>query len=333
MERVIILMAAYQGEKYLKEQLDSILAQEHQDWKLFVRDDGSSDATPALLKEYSERFPDRIFAEQNHKNLGAARNFLTLLRDCSKAGAISEGRECGTLPGASKEEGNPQPSCYYMFADQDDVWHPDKIRRALARMKQLEEKYGNALPALVFADAAVVDENKKLLAPSFFGMQRLEVKKRTFAHLLMENLCIGCTMMMNQALADQLEQIPEHARYHDWWIALLASAMGHTSYLAEAVMDYRQHGSNVVGSEDFAGYVKKRFKTLKEQKNSLAANYEQAEEFGRFYEDRLPVKHKRQLEQFLRLRYMNPVKRRITAVKGGYLKSGIVRNAGLMMVL
>lgn len=338
MEQVVILMAAYQGEAFLREQLESILAQDYPDWKLVVRDDGSTDGTLPLIMEYSGRYPDKIYVSPGGGRQGAARNFLTLLHSCVY------GQETGMdMPGsctgramaghAAKDSRDVQGQVYYMFADQDDVWHTDKISRTLKSMKRLEGKYGNNSPAMVFTDAAVVDENLHMIAPSFFAMQRLEVRKRGFAHLLVENLCIGCTMMMNRALAVQLKQVPWHARYHDWWMALMAVSMGHTSYLAKATMDYRQHGSNAVGSDTFASYVKKRCRSIMGQKASLAANYKQAEEFYRLYGAGLSRQCRQQLGQFMMLRHMKPVKRRITAFKGGYLKSGLVRNVGLLLVL
>lgn len=319
MEQVIILMASYQGEQYLPEQIESILAQDYSNWKLVIQDDGSPDATMAIVSEYAMKYPNKIFVRKNQENLGSTRNFLKLLQSC----CCEARQECS---------GN-SVQIYYMFADQDDIWHPDKISRTLARMKQLERKYGSACPALVFTDAAVVDAGGEMLASSFFESQHLNVKKRTFSHLLMENLIIGCTMMMNHALAAECVQLPCHARYHDWWMALLASSLGHTSYLAEATMDYRQHGSNVVGSKNFAEYVMGRWKNLKAQKNSIFANYKQAEEFCQLYKDKLPSRYRQQAERFCDLQNMGFARRRVAAIRLGCLKSGIARNVGLMLIL
>lgn len=135
--------------------------------------------------------------------------------------------------------------------------------------------------------------------PVFFGLSHFDMGKRTLPHLLMENMVIGCTSMMNAALARLVEKVPENARYHDWWMALLAAAFGHTSYLPVATMDYRQHGRNVVGAQHFGSYVKRRMGALSEQKATLQANYRQAEEFYELYQEKLPERVAAQVRNFV----------------------------------
>lgn len=318
MDKIVILMATFQGEKYLEEQLRSITEQDYPDWELIVRDDGSSDRTLLLLSAYANRYPNRITIRRGEENIGGTRNFLMLLRDA-----------------AVRAENHPAAGgrTYFMFSDQDDHWHPDKLRLTLSRMKQLEARYGADVPALVFTDARVVDEGMKELAPSFYGLQHFILKKRTLPHLLMENMVIGCTSMMNAALAGLVERLPEHARYHDWWMALLAAALGHTSYLPVATTDYRQHGNNVVGAVGFCRYVRQRALSLFGQRKTLRANYRQAEEFCEMYGKRLPEHPAKQLAAFLALPDENLIARRVHALSGGYLKSGLLRNIGLFMIL
>lgn len=315
MDKVIILMATYQGERYLEEQLKSIMAQDYPNFELIVRDDASSDGTFFLLSLYKKRYPDKLTVLRNKKNLGGTKNFLMLLRD------------------AVKQNNWGQNPVYFMFSDQDDYWYPDKISRTLIRMKRLEARYGRELPGLVFTDARVVDGGGKVLAPSFFALQRFNMKKRVFPHLLMENMVIGCTSMLNMPLAEMLTKVPRQARYHDWWMALLAASAGHTSYLPEPMMDYRQHTDNVVGAQNFGTYVKKRAKEIKKQKYTLLRNFEQAMEFYQFYNTEIPDRAVEQIEGFLMLQEQNFLLRRINAVRGGYLKSGLIRNIGLMLIL
>lgn len=323
MDKIVILMATYQGEAYLEEQLKSIVAQDFPNWRLIVRDDGSTDGTLLLLAAYANRYPERIRVCCNETNLGGTKNFLTLLKDAA--------REYGTGGGQTAKHG--ADGVYFMFSDQDDYWHEDKLRLTLARMKQLEARYGKDKPALVFTDARVTDAKRSEIAPSFFDLQRFNMRKRTLPHLLMENMVIGCTAMMNAALAGMVKAVPERARYHDWWMALLAAAAGHTSFLPQATLDYRQHGNNVVGSQSFGGYVKRRVSTLFSQRDTLRANYAQAEEFLELYENKLPEHAKEQIAGFLALQEQNAVKRRVNAFQGGYLKSGIIRNIGLFFIL
>lgn len=306
---ITILMAAYQGEKYIREQLDSILAQVERDWRLVIWDDGSQDATPVILAEYASRHPKRILIQRNPENLGSTKNFLSMLM--------------------------AYESDYYMFADQDDIWHPDKLTRTKRRMKQMEQRYGKEMPALVCTDAAVVDAEAKLLQPSFVKVQHFDMKQRSLPHLLMENLCIGCTMMMNRALAELVTELPERARFHDWWMALVAAAFGHISYLAVPTLDYRQHGNNVVGTQSFGDYARNRLMDVKVMKERLAATYAQAEEFYRIYGAHPQLSGERlvELEGFLKLKHTDFISKRIRLLLGGYWKSGLLRNIGLFVTI
>lgn len=315
MDKVIVLMATYQGEKYLEGQLKSIMAQDYPNFELIVRDDASSDGTFFLLSLYKKRYPDKITVLRNKKNLGGTKNFLMLLRDS-----------------AARQSALGRNQVYFMFSDQDDYWYPNKISRTLSRMKRLEARHGEEMPALVFTDARVVDGEGKELAPSFYALQRFNMKKRTFSHLLMENMVIGCTSMLNMPLAEMLTKIPKEARYHDWWMALLAASAGHTSYLPEPTMDYRQHGDNVVGAQSFGAYVIKRIKELKRQRLVLLKTFGQATEFYHLYSLEIPDRAVEQLEGFLMLQAKNPLVCRLNAIRGGYLKSGLIRNIGLMML-
>lgn len=306
---VTILMAAYQGEKYIGQQIESILAQEDSDWRLVIWDDGSTDGTPLVLSAYANQYPDRILVKRNAKNLGAAKNFLSMVME--------------------------YPGDYYMFADQDDVWNPDKLTRTKKRLLAMEAKYGREVPALVSTDALVTDENLKELHPSFTRLQHFDMRKRTFSHILMENLCIGCTMMFNAALAKLLVQCPEQARYHDWWMALLAGAFGHISYLDAATLKYRQHGNNVVGTTTFSDYVKQRIRNREGNRELLEKTFRQAEEFRSMYGNHPELKKeaKEALESFCRLPEQKPASRVRNVVRHGFLKSGKIRNAGLLFYL
>lgn len=306
---ITILMATYQGEKYIREQLDSILAQTERNWRLVIWDDGSQDGTVQIAEEYAARYPEKITVRQNAENLGSTKNFLSMLMTYE--------------------------SEYFMFADQDDIWHEDKLAQTKYRMRQMEKRYGKETPALVCTDAAVVDREANPLQPSFTRVQHFDMRCRSLPHLLMENLCIGCTMMLNQALADKIKVLPEHARFHDWWVALVAAAFGHISYLPLATLDYRQHGKNVVGTQSFGDYVKNRLLDGKAMKEALKATFAQAEEFYEIYgaHPDLDGEHLTELEGFLRLQRMDMISKRFYWLCGGYFKSGLIRNLGLFITL
>ena len=326
MDRIVILMAAWNGERYLAEQLDSILAQDWPDWKLVIQDDNSQDSTPRILSAYAERYPDRIAVRRNSRNLGATGNFLALLE-----GAVSESR-------TAKKAGEHASRTYYMFADQDDIWRPDKVRRTLRRMKRLEARYGETMPALVFTDAEVVDGEGAHRADSFCALQHLKAENRSLAHLLMENVCQGCTMLLNEALAGRV-RLPETdaerkaIRYHDWWTALTAAAFGHISFLSEPTMQYRLHGNNVVGASSFGAYVRRRTADWREQQRALRATWQQAEAFRACYGRELSGRKKELVDAFCRMPQAGPAVRCGLLLKYRFYKSGLVRNIGLLLNL
>ncbi|MBR1426940.1 MAG: glycosyltransferase family 2 protein [Paludibacteraceae bacterium] len=225
-----ILMSTYNGERYLREQLDSIIGQTCADWRLFVRDDGSTDGTVALLQEYAERLPERIILHRdNEPQLGAMRSFERLL-------AEHEGAD------------------YYMFADQDDVWLPDKVALTLRAMQEQEAALGTGTPLVVHTDLRVVDEQLRPIAPSFwqFGGIHPEILDTNIHYLAICNSVTGCAMMMNGAARTAVLPFNPHVFMHDAWIGIrVLDAGGRVVPVPQATMLYRQHGDNVCGAQRY----------------------------------------------------------------------------------
>lgn len=218
-----ILLGTYNGEHYLRQQVESLLAQTITDWRLLIRDDGSQDATPSIISEYAAQYPGKILqVKDDAGNLGVAQNF----------GRLMEASEAS----------------YVMFCDQDDRWYPDKIALTLNAMKEMEAQYGKDVPLMVHSDARLVDENMQPTHPSFHRALSHDMEHIALAHELVQNTAHGCTMMMNRPLIQRTLPMPEQARMHDMWVHLLALALGHSMYLDVATLDYRQHGKNVIGA-------------------------------------------------------------------------------------
>ncbi|MGB4661626.1 MAG: glycosyltransferase family 2 protein [Mobilitalea sp.] len=308
MSTVSVIMATYNGEKYVGEQIDSILASSYQDFELYIYDDGSKDNTMTILLKYEREFPGKIHVKQNESNQGVAINFLHAI----------------TLTTTE----------YIMLCDQDDVWKPKKIELTLKKMKNIELQRNRNYPLAVFTDAVVVDKDLKVINKSFFYSAHLNPMKIDLAHLLMENKLIGCTVMVNAALRKILQSnhLPKHARFHDWWIALIASSIGKVGYVNEGTLLYRQHGGNVVGDTGFLAYLKNRITSLKMQKSALRSLYYQAEEFLAEYGDMLTEENRNIVYQFAKLQHCNFLRRRILILRYGYLKTGFIRNVGLMFL-
>lgn len=328
MDRVNVILAAYNGEKYIGEQIGSILDNTFWNLRLWIFDDGSGDKTETVIDVYRMKYPDKIIFRRNPVNKGVTLNFLDGMRYAAGFGEAAEGGRTDTAENESQKIRE-----YFMFSDQDDVWMPDKIEKTLRYMKKLESRYGSNSAAAVFTDARVVDENLKTIYPSFYESGRLDTGERDLPHIMMENKLIGCTVMVNRELAGRLKQLPEKARFHDWWVAMIAAAFGHIGYLPEATLYYRQHGGNMVGNQSFSSYVRNRISSIKKQKEALHAIVSQAGEFYRIFHTELPAPQKKQVYILAQLEKKNWFERRLLIVKYGYLKTGLLRNIGLLCLI
>lgn len=219
-----ILLATYNGEKYLAELLDSLVSQTYQAWELLVHDDGSVDNTFDILLGYQENYSDRIKILDDGLVMGNARdNFAHLI----------------TLSTAK----------YVMFCDQDDVWLPDKIEKTFCKIQELERSYGN-LPILVHTDLMIVDESLACVAPSMFEYQGLNKSTKRLLQVLAKNSVTGCTVMVNRQAILVSTPILSSAIMHDWWIAAnVVKVGGLVEFIDESLIQYRQHSVNSVGAK------------------------------------------------------------------------------------
>ncbi len=332
MAKIHIILATYNGETYLRRQLDSIL-QSYEDFCLHIFDDGSTDATAEILQEYQTMCPNRIKVSINEQNLGCTRNFLNGLKTVyddvrAKAAAVQSDAAVGAT-----EKQHAVTKHYFMFCDQDDIWYPEKLSITQKAMRRLERKYGSDLPLLVFTDAVVTNAKGEEIAPSFIAQNKLNPYAVSTARILTENKCIGCTSMMNAELVQLLTEVPEQARYHDWWMALLATSFGRMSYLNRKTLSYCQHGNNVVGVQKFTSYVKQRLLTLKKQKEMLLVTQQQAAEFLTIYGEILTEEKTKVIETFATLSEQSFVRRRINVLRYGFFKTGLIRNIGLILII
>lgn len=298
-----IIVATYNGASYLKEQIESLLCQTVPVTSIMICDDGSVDETVQIIDEYAAKV-NNISVRKNPRNLGYTMNFLCAVR-------------------RSKAD-------YVMLCDQDDIWKEDKVEKTLSKMREMEEKYADE-PVLVFGDAEIYNgrtsENRR-----FFESQHLDTKKVDIGHILMENKCIGCTIMVNRALTGYLEHLPLDIRVHDWWLAMIASGLGRIGYVDEALLLYRQHEENQIGGKSFSGYVKNRLKKIREQKETLRATYRQGEVFYRIFEAEFSPETKKTVYAFATMGHVSWIRRRARMIRYGFFKSGLMRNAGLFLL-
>ncbi len=221
---IAILMATYNGERFVSQQIDSILSQTSGQWHLYLHDDGSTDATSDILRSYAEKHPQQITLLSYPPQGGAFRNFMSMLEKVDAP--------------------------YYMFSDQDDSWHVDKIERSIQAMNNAEGKTKHC-PIIVHTDLRVVDEEGHTLAKSFWQQAGIHPDMfHSFAQRI-SNVVTGCTMLFNQAAKDAaLSTSPQGSPLHDEWVTIRACAEGGKVVpLFEQLIDYRQHADNTLGAE------------------------------------------------------------------------------------
>lgn len=304
---VDILLSTYNGGLYLGELLNSLLEQTHMDWRLIVRDDGSSDDTVKIIKGFSAKHPERvILLDEDGRRLGACRSFIKLL-------------ETSTAD-------------YVMFCDQDDVWLPDKIEVTLREMRELESMYRGS-PVLVHTDMKVVDSNLKILSDSFWEYQHLNPNLKGLNHLLVLNNVTGCTMMLNSELRKLVLPVPEGAILHDWWIALVASAFGKIGYLDRPTLLYRQHGKNEAGAVSYSlSYFSSRVRNLGASTDLARRIVEQGKAFHLIYGDRISKGDREIVYKFATLLQQWRIERLFTLLRFKLRAYGFLRNLGISML-
>jgi glycosyltransferase involved in cell wall biosynthesis len=248
--KIAVLLATYNGAKFLPEFLDSLVSQSAKNFVVYVRDDGSSDCTLDVVRSYAATLD--IVVLQSEKRLGPAHSFLELL------GAAGEDCE------------------YFAFADQDDSWHERKLERAVQALGQRCEN-----PSLYFARVEYVNERLEYL-----GLSPVH-RHVGYENALVENIAMGCTVMMNRAARALVVRTPaKSVTMHDWWVYLLISAAGRTIADDFVALKYRQHANNVVGASAslVREYVQKIFQFVRRGRDSVGL-MDQASELTILYGD------------------------------------------------
>lgn len=251
-----ILLATYNGEKYLSQQIDSILSQTYKDFHITIRDDGSDDATMQIINKYIKKFPFKISLQNDDLNCKSpCLNFLALIKNCK--------------------------SDYIALCDQDDVWKKNKLFLEYSKMKELEIIYGVYTPLLIHSDLSVTDENLNVLHKSFFKYKKL-TRLGNINRLLTENNITGCTCLFNKPLLDLAINMPHTIKIHDWWIGLVASCFGKIGFVNKTLVLYRQHGNNAIGCDNSVT-------TISSIKESINYSYYQAKKFLLLFSSQMPV--------------------------------------------
>jgi glycosyltransferase involved in cell wall biosynthesis len=233
-----VVMATFNGARFLDRQIASILDQTIPPERIVVADDGSTDHTLNRLRFWQQKspVPIKIFLQEKSGQLGSCRNFERLLQ-------------------ASEAD-------YVMLSDQDDLWDRDKAERLLRRMDVLQRHLGSDRPLLVHGDLRLIDDRDRCFSASFHRVQGLYPLRLNVLEIGMQNVVTGCASLLNRACVFQALPFPEEVVLHDWWLALVASQADGLAYEPGPCVSYRQHGGNVVGAVGWPRQLCSRFRQV-----------------------------------------------------------------------
>lgn len=271
--KVDILLATYNGEKYIKEQVESILNQTYENIQIIISDDCSTDNTRQVLKEYENNEKIKIFYQE--KNLGYVKNFEFLLKQVK--------------------------SNLYMLSDQDDVWKKEKVEKSVEKIES--EKLD-----LVFGDLEVVDENLNTLYKSYNRYMHLihKIKKyqKDYRLQYLYNCMTGCTIISRKNWIDKVLPFPTNSKYmiHDYWLGLVIALNGKVGYIEEPYILYRQHGKNQVGSKKASKTASKLEKVRNISINTRIGTFETYVMHEEIFDEKLRKQNKKALEYFKMLK-------------------------------
>ena len=261
-KKVAILMSTYNGERYLTEQVDSLLSQTYENIEIYIRDDGSKDRTVEIIKKYQEKNTNIKLIEG--KNLGFMDSFFELLKACDNAD-------------------------YYAYCDQDDVWMEDKIERAVKFLEKTDQNK----PVLYFSNSDYYDTEMNFLATAEKN------KIYSFRNSLVECVTQGMTMVINNFTRETIiKNKPENCLYHDWWTYMICSGFGEIIYDDKSLVKYRRHNKSVTveGKNPFELFIFRIKKFI--VGDSLKQIKKQWKEYERFYYKELSEENKKLLKLF-----------------------------------
>lgn len=303
---ITILMAAFNGERYIGAQIESIIQQTFTDWRLLIQDDCSADATVKAAEKYAAKFPTKIIVCSREEPSGsAASNFSSM------------------LPLAAGSD-------YIMFCDDDDVWEPDKIELTFGKMRELENQYGYSTPLLVHTDLKVVDSSLVVHSESMFRKQKLDDTRTQLNYIFTQNIVTGCSMMINRPLYEKVDRVPTKAVMHDWWFALIAAVFGHIGFVNQSTVLYRQHEKNEIGAKD-AGSIRynfRRFSHTAQAKAALYRSFAQAGEFLICYGTGISGEQKNLISAYAGIPENTKIKRLFLLFHFRFWKKGFFRKLG-----
>jgi glycosyltransferase involved in cell wall biosynthesis len=304
-----VILAVWNGQDYLPAMLDSLLSQTASEFNVLVRDDGSTDGSREILENYKQKFDGRLSVIAGEPTRSATANFAILMRE-------------------TKAE-------YVLFADQDDVWRPEKVGLTLRSLKEAEAKYGKSTPIYFATDIEVANKDLELINPSYWKWKRLKASR--MSKLSQSLICVsiqGMASGINRALLDLANPVSAKAISHDWWTQLIAAAMGKVICDPTTTALYRVHGGNAsipkpVGVLPYlrlgldASFLRR----------GLGRRIEQADALADALAERMPPDKLKIIRRFTKLQSQGFLQRRWTLVSGNYLYHDLVRSVATFVLM
>ena len=307
--KTAVLLTTFNGSRHLPALLDSLLAQTDPDFTVLLQDDGSKDDTVSLLTDLCAKDPRFSFGAEQGQRLGAAGNFLSLVRQTD--------------------------ADYTLLCDQDDLWEKDKIAVLKNAMNEMEAEYGTEIPLLVHSDCSLISEEGSRIGDSFFSHQGWDPNAVTLPPLLVQNNVTGCTLIMNAPLRSL---IASHARakdlfMHDWFIALTAASFGKIRFVGQALTQYRQHDDNTIGASA-QPLLKRGLAALgkrQEAKRRILLTYTHTKVFNKLYQGELPAEAQKIISAYLATQHMRKIPRILTVRRLGCVMQSPVTRLGQLL--
>jgi len=283
--KVSIALATYNGAKYLQDQLDSIINQTLKPDEVIVSDDSSTDATLDILNKYQAKGLIKYFVNPGS---GVIANFKNAVLNC--------------------KTGN-----YIALADQDDIWVADKLEINHAALSKIDNE---SLPSVVFSDLLVVSAGNNVINKSFFKeIVKVDPINEKLESLMFSNKVIGCTTMFNQRMRQYFDEMPTGICMHDYWIALIGFTFGRHYYVAQPLVRYRRHSSNVTDASSSVWRKTKKELTdyLLNRRIQLDEHIDTVELFYSEYSTLLSEDERKSIKKFLRLKGSSTVFKRLNS--------------------
>ena len=309
MVKTSVLLTAYNGSIHLPVLLESLAAQTDRDFTVLMQDDGSTDETPSLLSAIAKQDSRFVFGNEQGKHLGAAGNFLSLLRQSD--------------------------ADYVLLCDQDDFWESDKIAVLKQAILDLEEQFGSETPLLVHSDCSLVNETGAPIGDSFFRHQGWDPAAVTLPQLLVQNNVTGCTLIMNAVLRKLVaaHAVAKDLFMHDWFIALTAASFGRIAFVNRPLTRYRQHGDNTIGASTQPLLIRglNALRKRQDAKRRILLTYTHTAVFRKLYGDDLPAAARKTVDDYLATRHMHKIPRVLAVRRMGCVMQSPVTRLGQLL--